>query len=215
MARRLSRRELLKNTAAVGAAGAVPAAAWSPLVNAQGIDAPMSLTADAFRTLEAVVARLIPADANGPGALEAGAARYIDRALGNALADALERYRAGLAALDEIAVERTGRSFAALDPAMQDTLLHEIDDASAADAGPLTGFVDVVLGHTLEGTFGDPRYGGNRDFIGWNLIGYPGLRLAVTASDQRMSDLPQWTRSSAYELAMFEALDPESEFDDD
>ncbi len=214
MGRRLSRRELLKNTAAVGAAGAVPAAAWSPLVNAQGADVPASLTADAFQTLEAVVARLIPADANGPGALEAGAASYIDRALGNALADALARYRAGLAALDALAVERTGRAFAALDAAMQDTLLHEIDADSAPNAA-LTGFVAVVLGHTIEGTFGDPRYGGNRDFIGWNLIGYPGLRLAVAASDQRMSDLPQWTRSSAYELAMFESLDPESEFDDD
>ena len=47
-----------------------------------------------------------------------------------------------------------------------------------------------MLGHTLEGTFGDPHYGGNQDFIGWDLIGYPGLRLAVTAEQQRMDAAP-------------------------
>jgi hypothetical protein len=63
---------------------------------------------------------------------------------------------------------------------------------------PSSVFFDLVLGHTLEGTFGDPHYGGNQDFIGWELIGYPGLRLAVTAEQQRMNAALEPTRRSAF-----------------
>ena len=38
--------------------------------------------------------------------------------------------------------------------------------------------------HTLQGMFSDPYYGGNADFIGWDMIGYPGVRLATTAAQQ-------------------------------
>src|SRR6185503_8347042 len=78
-----SRRAVLRGGAAVGAITALP-----PRVLAQAArNAPyVNLTPAEAATLEAVVARLIPADANGPGALEAGAARYIDGALGSALA---------------------------------------------------------------------------------------------------------------------------------
>jgi len=215
MRRKLSRREMLKRTAAAGAVSAVPAAAWSPLASGQGAGTALTLAPESFRTLESIVARLIPSDANGPGALEAGAAHYIDRALGNALADARERYAAGLAAVDELARANSGPAFAALDSATQDQLLREIEAGTRATERPeLKGFFELVLGHTLEGTFGDPYYGGNRDFIGWDMLGYPGLRLAVAPSDQRMSPLPQRTRSSAYDLPMFESLDPDSEFDD-
>jgi len=61
-----------------------------------------------------------------------------------------------------------------------------------------------VLEHTLEGTFSDPHYGGNRDFIGWELLGYPGLRLAVLADEQRMDAKNPLVRLSAYDLPMFE-----------
>jgi len=215
MRRKLSRREMLKRTAAAGAASAVPPAAWPPLASGQDVATPLTLAPGSFRTLEAVVARLIPRDANGPGALEAGAAHYIDRALGNALADARERYEQGLAALDDFARTRSGRAFSALDSAAQDELLRDVEGGSGlSEHAELAGFFDLVRGHTLEGTFGDPYYGGNRDFIGWDMIGYPGLRLAVAPGDQRMSPLPQWNRSSAYDLPMFESLDPDSEFDD-
>ena len=59
----------------------------------------VNLTAAEAATVEAVVARLIPRDANGPGALEAGAARYIDGALGDALAAQRPAYAAGLGRL--------------------------------------------------------------------------------------------------------------------
>jgi hypothetical protein len=42
---------------------------------------------------------------------------------------------------------------------------------------------------TLEGTFGDPYYGGNKGFAGWDLIRYPGARLVVSLEEQKMAPI--------------------------
>jgi gluconate 2-dehydrogenase gamma chain len=194
---------MLKRAAAAGAVATVP-----PQVLAQASSAEpyVNLTAAQAATLEAVVARLIPSDENGPGALEAGAARYIDRALGEALAASREPYAVGLAALDAYAERTAGQEFAKLEPDIQDALLSELEQNRVAGFTPdsLT-FFDLVLGHTLEGAFGDPHYGGNREFIGWELLGYPGIRLAVAAEEQRMDARLEPTRVSAYDLPMFDS----------
>jgi gluconate 2-dehydrogenase gamma chain len=197
----MSRREMLRRSAALGAVAAVPANVLAQAANA----APYRIfTAAEAATLEAVVSRLIPSDANGPGALEAGAARYIDGALGDALAAQLGAYRAGLAALEAYARTAAGASFAALPPERQDELLTDLEQNRATGFSPSSSaFFELVLGHTLEGTFGDPHYGGNRDFIGWELIGYPGLRLAVMAEQQRMNAELEPLQSSAYDHAQF------------
>ncbi len=63
-----------------------------------------------------------------------------------------------------------------------------------------------MKGHTWQGMFGDPRYGGNRDFAGWDLIRYPGARVSVSREDQaeledgRLEPL----RSSAYDFGLFQ-----------
>jgi hypothetical protein len=61
----------------------------------------------------------------------------------------------------------------------------------------------LVRRHTIEGTFCDPYYGGNANFVGWDLIGYPGIRLVVTADEQRVSARAKTIRGSAYDDAMF------------
>jgi len=68
------------------------------------------------------------------------------------------------------------------------------------------GFFNLVRGHTIQGTFCDPYYGGNADFVGWDLIGYPGLRLVVTEDDQRM-DAPPPRHRSAYGFGRFTTPD--------
>jgi len=201
MNRKLSRREALKRAAVAGVIGAVP-----PQLLAQPAAEPYKNLSEAeARTLEAIVARLIPSDARSPGALEAGAARYIDRALGDALAASRAAYTAGLAALDAHARGAAGKPFAELGAERQDALLRELEQNAAKGFTPsAAAFFELVLGHTLEGTFSDPYYGGNRDFIGWELIGYPGLRLAVLADEQRMDAKNPLLRVSAYDLPMFE-----------
>lgn len=204
---------MLRRSAALGAVAAVPA---NVLAQAARAAPYANLTATEAATLEALVARLIPSDANGPGALEAGAARYIDGALGNALAAQRPAYAAGLAALDAYARSRGGAPFAALAPQRQDELIGDLEGNRAPGFTPSSSaFFELVLGHTLEGTFGDPHYGGNQDFIGWELIGYPGLRLAVTAEQQRMDAKLEPTLRSAYDHAQFDEHTTAGERDGD
>ena len=203
----LSRREMLKRVVVAGAAASLPAARLAAGVSAQAPPAAFeTLTAGEGETLRAVVARLIPADERGPGALEAGAATYIDRALAGPLAASREAYRGGLAALDRFARSARGARFAALDPADQDALLRDVEADAAPAFGPgAAGFFNLVLAHTLEGVFSDPAHGGNVDFIGWRMIGYPGVRTAVPPDLQRTDRMPPARQVSAYDFPAFSA----------
>ena len=213
MKRRFTRRDMLRRSAALGAVAAVPA---NVLAQAARAEPYANLTAAEGATLEAVVARLIPADSTGPGALEAGAARYVDGALGSGLASFRPAFTAGLTALESYARAQAGDSFAALTPARQDELLTALEQNRAPGFTPSSGaFFDFVLAATLEGTFCDPYYGGNQDFIGWELIGYPGLRLAVTAEQQRMSAVLEPVQRSAYDLGSFDEHTTAGERHDD
>jgi gluconate 2-dehydrogenase gamma chain len=213
----ISRRDLLKSVAIAGAAAAVPAtgvpadaaaalgaqAAAAPA--AAGRDALESLTSAESDTLEALAARLIPTDANGPGAKEARAARYIDRALGGALSGSREAYRSGLAALDAYARSSKGGGFHELAASDQDAVLTDVERGSASGFASSTQFFNMVRTHTIQGTFGDPYYGGNADFVGWDLIAYPGVRTQVTPADQTALEHDQLkpNHRSAYDSQMF------------
>ncbi len=128
-----------------------------------------------------MISRIIPADPGGPGALEAGCALYIESALKDAYQSLRKTYSAGLAALDAHAMSSGGKSFAALNTKEQDKILSDFEQNKAvAGYGDSSAFFELVRQHTLEGMFGDPSYGGNANFGGWNLIGYPGPRMFVS-----------------------------------
>ena len=214
----LSRREMLKRAIVAGAAaswpfaaqgGAATTAAGETIAGTAAQSAatpPETLNEAEAATLEAVVSRLIPSDETGPGAVEAGAARYIDRALGGALASSLPAYRAGLAALDRYAQAERGGRFAGLDAADQDALLAALESNDAPGFAPsASAFFELLRTHTIEGTFSDPAYGGNVDFIGWKLIGYPGLRTTVPPDLQRIDRMPPDRQVSAYDFPAFAA----------
>jgi gluconate 2-dehydrogenase gamma chain len=158
--------------------------------------------------LDAIAARLIPSDATGPGATEAMAVRYIDRALAGALKDQRETYRVGLVALERYARSSRGRSFLQLSPTEQDSLLIDVETGGATGAnagfqGSSGQFFAVVRGHVWQGTFGDPFYGGNANFVGWDLLGYPGVRTYAGPAEQRLDSPASPIRASAYDNAMF------------
>src|SRR5207344_3369477 len=117
-------------------------------------------------------------------------AHYIDRALGGALASWRGAYRAGLARVDAYAQAAKGAPFAQLTAADQDAVLTDLERNAAQGFDGSAVFFNLVLSHTVQGTFCDPFYGGNRNFAGWDLIGYPGVRLAVTAEQQNLDAKP-------------------------
>ncbi len=194
----VSRRELLKRLGMAGAAVlALPEFDRVLAFQREALKTATPagvLSAPEAATLAAMCARIIPTDENGPGAAEARAAEYIDRALGGWLAPSRDAYGAGLAALDDAARARGGQRFVDLRPPDQDAVLATLEQ---------TPFFALVRTHTIQGTFCDPAYGGNANFVGWDLIGYPGVRLNVTAADQRMAAPAKPIRRSAYDYAMF------------
>jgi gluconate 2-dehydrogenase gamma chain len=156
-----------------------------------------------FRTVEAVAARIVPSEPDGLGAREAGAAVYIDRAVAGYFRDLQELYRHAIQVLDGRCRRAHGAPFAELAPDTQDMVLAELDvDWKARSAsGDLAGregflkldvkgdllsrFFSVIRDHTIQGMFCDPMYGGNRDFVGWRLIGFPGAQWAYSAEQMR------------------------------
>ena len=154
-----------------------------------------ALSAAELKTLEAFIDRLVPTDENGPGAVEMGAAIYIDRALAGANAGEKSAFLEGLAGIDTLARSTHNAAFADLTSTQRDELLTAMDTGTATNLRP---FFNRVRRLTLEGMFCDPYYGGNRNFAGWDLIRYPGPRLAVAPEDQKMSTPPKPYRRSAY-----------------
>jgi gluconate 2-dehydrogenase gamma chain len=201
----LRRRDLLRRAGALGALAAVPAG----LVARPAVAAPeraelRALAATESGTLNAVLNRLIPTDGSGPGATEAQVGRYIDRALAGPFKDAAPAYAAGLAALDDYAVSKYGAAFAALPPATQDLVLGDLEAKRATGFVPdSSAFFEMVRMHALQGMFSDPVRGGNAKFAGWDLIGYPGIRMNYSAHDQRLGVKLKPAHHSAADFNIF------------
>jgi gluconate 2-dehydrogenase gamma chain len=143
------------------------------------------LSAEHAGLLAVVLERLIPSDEHGPGAREAGVARYIERSLGAEHREHRDAYFRGLSAMQASAHARHGSAFALLDGADQDAIL-----AESERGGDGAGFFELVRAHALEGMFGDPRWGGNAGRVGWALLGYPGPRRQWTAREQALDAVP-------------------------
>ena len=122
-------------------------------------------TAAEGRTLEAACAQLIPADRD-PGAKEAGAANYIDLQLAKPFKRYRNAYHQGLAGIDAAARTQFGKAFADLNGEQQVAVLSLIEAKERA-------FFDLLLNHTRQGFYGDPRHGGNRGMASWKMIGLP------------------------------------------
>lgn len=147
----------------------------------------------------AAVARLIPADELGPGAQEAGVPAYIDRQLAGAWGAGDRLYRSGpwpagtpsqgyqlpftpaelfrtaLGALSRRDAAAGEPPFSRRPPPQQDAYLQRLQAGDGDLEGvPASVFFESLWAMTLEGFFGDPVHGGNRDMVGWRLIGFPG-----------------------------------------
>lgn len=184
----LSRREVITRGTALGLVVSIPAAGTATVEKALAAPAAKAaLSPQQTAVLRALVARLIPADANGPSGVDAGVSAYIEKALGGALKDLASLYTGALTAVDAYATSRFGAAFTALAPAQQDAVISDIESGKATGFTPSSDtFFSALHEHTLQGLFGDPVYGGNKGFAGWDLLAYPGVRMPVPARYQKL-----------------------------
>jgi hypothetical protein len=123
-----------------------------------------ALTPADATVIEALCSRIIPSVDGRPGARDVGAIHFIDRALATFNASQRPMYVAGAADLNRRARAKVSgaASFAALTTAQQDEVIREIE---------ATPFFQAVRVDTIVGTFALPSWGGNRDYMGWHLLG--------------------------------------------
>lgn len=210
----LTRRQLLMSSGAslaLGAAATAKAATvvgvpqWVPFDHngPMHYDTPgwQFFTSAEATAVEAIVARLIPADDLSVSGKDAGCAVFIDRQLAGEYGSfsrlymqgpfapgtpmqgdqselvPRQRYRLGLAGLDAYCQQQFQATFSALTEQQQDTLLAGLEKGEIALEGIDSKlFFQQVLGNTMEGFFADPVYGGNREMVSWKMIGFPGAR---------------------------------------
>jgi gluconate 2-dehydrogenase gamma chain len=161
----------------------IASATLVPVAAIRSAAQPTALSPEQLALLEAIVDRIIPSDDLGPGAKECGAANFIDRSLTAEKAFFVE----GLAAVNEQAQTKFSRAFVDLSAADRDAVL---------ESSPRP-FFNRVRQLTVEGTFSDPSYGGNRGYMGWDLIRYPGPRMAVKPEDQNLRDAAKPFRNTS------------------
>jgi gluconate 2-dehydrogenase gamma chain len=159
------------------------------------------------QTVEAVAARIIPGDATDPGAREAGVVAYIDRSLAGFLRDLQTFYRRALQELDDYSRDRHNGLFRELTEGDQDRVLAELDSVSTIETESreygtdalqdenkegdesvstlLIRFFSIIREHVLQGMFCDPAYGGNRDTVGWKMVGFPGAQWGYSAEQMK------------------------------
>ncbi len=213
-----SRRDLIKGTgyagvaAVVGGAGSAEAQqngqAQSERANAgtgaggsESNEVLAYLSSEEARFVEAAVSRLIPADDQWGGAVEAGVVFYIDRQLASAYGAGArlyldgpwdpeapyeqgyqlkytpaELYRVGISDIrDQVKQRHDGKEFWDLGANDIDEVLTSLEHGQMQlPSMPSTVFFETLLANTIEGYFADPIYGGNRDMVAWRMVGFPG-----------------------------------------
>lgn len=145
------------------------------------------LNHDQAATILAFTERLMPGAPGKPGARDAGVLNYIDLALAGAYADLQDFYRRGLAQLDAYCRKTYNEPFVRLSAARQDEVITALEEGKAGGFTWPTAqeFFNTIRTHTMEGMFADPVYGGNKDFGGWRLVGFPGAQAIFTHADMQ------------------------------
>jgi gluconate 2-dehydrogenase alpha chain len=155
------------------------------------VPALLALNPHEARTVAALFERLFPADEYGLGATEIGVLTYVDRALAGPYNGKTETYRLGLAALDRAALDRYSAPLADCNPEQQNVLIGRLEEGTLPGfrVPPQRDFFKMLRDHLQEGLFADPAHGGNRDKLGWKLLGHPGIWLENSA-EENLSEEP-------------------------
>jgi gluconate 2-dehydrogenase gamma chain len=163
-----------------------------PRSNGEGLGA--FFNREEAATIDAFTERLMPGAPGKPGARDAGVLNYIDLALSGAYSDQQDFYRRGLAQLEAYCRKTYKQTFLRLSAAQQDEVIGALEEGKAGGfAWPTAqAFFNTIRTHTMEGMFADPIYGGNKDFAGWSLVGFPGAQIFFSPAD--MASKQEFTR---------------------
>ncbi len=136
-------------------------------------------------TIAAFTERIMPSAPGKPGARDADVLNYLDLALAGAYTELQDFYRRGIAQLETYCRATYKQPFVRLSAEQQDEVISSLENGKATGFAYPTAreFFNMLRTHTMEGMFADPLYGGNKDFSGWRLVGFPGAQAVFTPTD--------------------------------
>lgn len=194
-----SRRDFLRSALISISTASLPAGTPSILASPRKHETQERFLNDSEkRFLDSAVDRLIPPDEHWPGARQAGVVNYIDLQLAGPWGRGEMLYRHGpfragtpsqgfqleytpaelfRRSISAISTHFTaqGKLFEQLAQTEQDGYLASLEKGGIdLDGVPSNVFFDLLLKHTVEGFFSDPIYGGNKNKVGWRMLGFPG-----------------------------------------
>ncbi len=125
--------------------------------------------------MSAICEQIIPTDIYGPGAGYAGVIFYIDKQLDEVFLDDREEYREGIRLIQDSAIQLHGMKFEALDFELQKGFLEQMEVGenralSAEENMQQSALFRKMVQHTMQGFYGSPRHGGNRNYISYRLM---------------------------------------------
>ena len=128
--------------------------------------------------LIAICECIIPAD-DAPGATDAGVIYYIDKQIMGFFKKFQHAYREGIASIQKDSNKLFGSDFEFLQSEKQIRFL-ELLENNSSDLKSWTvikpsDFFNMIISHTMQGFYGAPRHGGNKDYMSYRMlgIGYP------------------------------------------
>ena len=130
-------------------------------------------TNEEAQLVDAIAEQIIPGDQDA-GGHDAGVVHFIDRQLVGHYKNHQETYRRGLVGLQETSRELFGQGFLKLTGPQQTELLKRLESGSAPGAtwneSSAATFFRLVRDHSLQGFYGSPRHGGNRDYVSYRML---------------------------------------------
>jgi hypothetical protein len=190
------RRQLLQTGLTASTAALIPLVNTGCVPKAPPSTSALGVENDAI--LAAFADRIFPADELSPAASQLGVVAYVDRSLHDWNKQELPVLKAGLRALNKVALAQHGVAFTLLSAGQQDGLLAALENDELAGISPGAALFSRLQRLVMEGVFSDPYYGGNANFAGWDLIGYPGAVMVSTADMQKMRERLPALHTSAY-----------------
>jgi len=168
----IDRRDFLKSMAAGGTVAITSLPVLGANMHLTLASGCKFFTARQAALIESIAERMVPADAN-PGGKAAGVVFYIDGVLAGPFGRFYRKsYEEGLPMIDTTSQKRFGGTFVSLPSQQQTAILEDLQSSAAATSKK--DFFGLLWRHVMEGYYGDPEHGGNRDGVSWKMIGFEG-----------------------------------------
>ena len=166
----MNRREFI----GISGAGIAGIGILSHCTNPESVSPWRFFTIKEAAVTDAICEQIIPADQD-PGARQANVVNFIDRQLVKYYKRHQDFYRKALAGVIETSNLEFGKDFDLLTSQEQYKIMEMLESGSARGetwkALSSVDFFRLICDHTMQGFYGSPKHGGNKNYVSYKMLG--------------------------------------------